>query len=88
VKGEEAAQVACGRVRANRNDSPAGVGVLWQRGRNPTLTPGDGFGRADLCISPDLFTNKQGGFHSRPCKLSMHHIGALKPRGLLLRSQH
>lgn len=38
MKGEKAVQVACGRVRANRNDSPAGVGVLWRRGCNPALT--------------------------------------------------
>lgn len=48
MKGEKAVQVACGRVRANRNDSPAGVGVLWRRGCSPALTPGDGFERADL----------------------------------------
>lgn len=64
MKGGKAAQVACGRVRANRNDSPAGVGVLWRRGCNPTLTPGDGFERADLCRSPGHLTNEQGGLHT------------------------
>lgn len=58
-------------VRANMNDSPAGVGVLWQRGCNPSLTPGDGFERTDLCRSPGHFTNKQGSFHPHLCKLSM-----------------
>lgn len=62
VKAEKSLQVAGGGVRANRNDSPAGVGVLWRRGCNPTLTPGDGFKRAGLCRSPGHFTNKQGGF--------------------------
>lgn len=78
---------ACSLVRANRNDdSPAGLGVLWQRGCNPTLTPGDGFGRADLCRSLGHFTNKQSRFHPW-CELSIH-LNVLKPRGLLLRSQH
>lgn len=58
-------------VRANINDSPAGVSVLWQRGCNPSLTPGDGFERADLSRSPGHFTNKQGSLHPHLCKLSM-----------------
>lgn len=82
VKGEKTARAACSRVRANRNDSPAALGVLWQRGWNPTLTPGDGFERAELCRSLGHFANKQSRFHPQ-WELSMH-LSVLKPRGFCL----
>lgn len=86
MKGGKAVQAACSHVRANRNDSPAGLGVQWHREWNPSLTPGDGFETAELCRSLGHFAKKQSRFHPW-CGLSMH-LSELKPRELLLRSQY